>query len=60
MAIVIPEPVKLSRREELEFEVAGLIEEAVTSGEDVSSVALAGHILDLIEEEAAKLGVRFK
>lgn len=56
MAIVIFESPKLTRREELEFEVAGMIEEAVQSDEQVSPVSLAGAILDLIEIET---GVSF-
>lgn len=51
MAIVISEGLKLTRREELEFEVAGMIEEVATSDEPVSPLALAGIILDLIEIE---------
>lgn len=56
MAIVIFESPKLTRREELEFEVASMIEEAVQSDEQVSPVGLAGTILDLIEIET---GVSF-
>jgi hypothetical protein len=50
MAIIQDGP-KLTRREELEFEIVGLIEETVSSDEEVSPVALAGYILDLIEVE---------
>jgi hypothetical protein len=51
MAIVVQEVPELTRREELELEVAGMIEEVVTSDEQVSPWALAGIILDLIEVE---------
>ena len=56
MAIVISEGPKLTRREELEFEVAGMIEEVATSDEPTSPLALARIILDLIEIET---GVSF-
>lgn len=51
MAIVIQEVPELTRREELELEVAGMIEEVVTSDEQVSPFELAVSILDLIEIE---------
>ncbi|KEQ08056.1 hypothetical protein [Pseudorhizobium pelagicum] len=51
MAIIIPERPKLTRRDELEFEIAGIIEEAAKSVDAVSPVSLAGSILDLIEIE---------
>lgn len=56
MAIVVQEVSELSRREELELEVAGMIEEVVTSDEQVTPLALAGIILDLIEMDT---GVSF-
>ncbi|MDQ0455160.1 hypothetical protein [Rhizobium paknamense] len=51
MAIVIEDGRKLTRREELECEIALLIEESVRSDQDVSPFELAGLILELIEEE---------
>lgn len=51
MVIVISKGPKLTRREELEFEVAGMIEEVATSNESTSPLTLAGIILDLIEVE---------
>lgn len=56
MAIIVPEPVTPNRRDELAFEIAGLIEEAATSEEKVTPDGLASSILDLIEIET---GVTF-
>lgn len=52
MAIVVQEVPELTPREELELEVAGMIEEVVTSDKQVSPFELAVSILDLIEIEA--------
>ncbi|WP_119254389.1 hypothetical protein [Shinella zoogloeoides] len=56
MTIIVHDKPKLTRRHELEFEIAGLIEEAATSDEKVSPDGLASSILDLIEIET---GVTF-
>lgn len=56
MAIIILDSLKLTRREELGFEIAGMIEEVVKSDEATSPLKLASIILDLIEIET---GVTF-